>query len=201
MLELTLLSSVVAVAALTAILLGAGRRPLTGGRWRALATVGVVISAGLGSLAAGSPVPLAVGTAIAVISVTAPRRWYAIGALFFASLVVVTAAYAAYLAQATLLLASDPLSLVLGLVLLALEFGAMGLILASAFEMGRDGARRGGPGAAGPRARSGGLRVGRPYPGRPPDLGARYLRLGDRVRPRRSDPCADRGGSPSEDGP
>jgi hypothetical protein len=35
--------------------------------------------------------------------------------------------------QATFLPASDPFSLVLGLVLLALELGAMGLILASAF--------------------------------------------------------------------
>jgi cellulose synthase/poly-beta-1,6-N-acetylglucosamine synthase-like glycosyltransferase len=135
MLELTLLSSVVAVAVLTALLLGAGRRPLAGRRWRALAALGIIIATGLGTFVARSPAPLGVGTAIALVSLVAPRRWFAVGGLFFAALVVATAGYAVYLMQATLLLASDPFSLVLGLVLLALELGAMSLILASAFEM------------------------------------------------------------------
>jgi hypothetical protein len=87
MLELALLSSVITLVALTALLLGAGRRRLAGGRWRAIATIGVIIAAGLGTLVARSPVPLGVGTAIALISAVEPRRWYAIGALFFASLV------------------------------------------------------------------------------------------------------------------
>ena len=135
MLELALLSSVIALVALTALLLGAGRRRLAGRRWRAFAALAVIIAAGLGTLTASSSVPLAVGAAIAFISMVEPRRWYAIGATFFAALLVVTAAYAAYLAQATLLLAADPVSLGLGLVLLALELAAMGIILGSAFEM------------------------------------------------------------------
>jgi cellulose synthase/poly-beta-1,6-N-acetylglucosamine synthase-like glycosyltransferase len=134
-LELALLSSAIAVAALTALLLGAGRRRLAGRRWRALAAGSVLISAGLATFAVSSLVPLAVGSAIALLSATAPRRWYAVGATFFAALAVATGIYAVYLVQATLLLASDPVSLALGAVLLTLELGAMGLILASAFEM------------------------------------------------------------------
>jgi hypothetical protein len=60
---------------------------LAGGRWRAIATIGVIIAGGLGTLVVRSPVPLGVGTAIALISAVEPRRWYAIWALFFASLV------------------------------------------------------------------------------------------------------------------
>jgi len=134
-LEFALLWSVVAVAALTALLLGAGRRRLAGRRWRAIAAGSVLISTGLGTLAVSSLVPLALGTAIALLSATAPRRWYAIGATFFAGLAVATVVYAVYLVLATLLLGGDPLSLALGAFLLALELGAMGLILGSAFEM------------------------------------------------------------------
>ncbi len=135
MLELTLVSSGAALAATTALLLVGGRHPLAGRRWRTLAPLGVIIATGLGSLAAASPVPLAVGTAIAFVSIVEPRRWYAIGATFFAALLVATASYALYLVRATLLLAGDPLSLALGLVLLALELGTMGLIVGSVFEM------------------------------------------------------------------
>jgi cellulose synthase/poly-beta-1,6-N-acetylglucosamine synthase-like glycosyltransferase len=94
-----------------------------------------VLAAGLGGLASSSPVPLAYGAAVAIVVGLSPRRWYAIGATFFAALMVATVAYAVYLVRATLILGSDALSLGLGVVLLLVELGAMGLILASAYEM------------------------------------------------------------------
>ena len=136
MLDLVLLTSVLALAITTGLLLAVGRRPLAGTRWRALAALGLALGAGLAGLANASPTSLAVGVVIAVITVVEPRRWYALGAVFFASLLVSSVAYAAYLARATLLLANaSPTSLAVGVVLLALELGAMGLILGSAFEM------------------------------------------------------------------
>jgi cellulose synthase/poly-beta-1,6-N-acetylglucosamine synthase-like glycosyltransferase len=135
MLELALISSIIGIAALTALLVGAGRRPLAGRRWRSIAACGVVLAAGLGGLASSSPVPLAYGAAVAIVVSLTPRRWYAIGATFFAALMVATVAYAVYLVRATLILGSDALSLGLGAVLLLVELGAMGLILASAYEM------------------------------------------------------------------
>lgn len=56
MLELALLSSVIALVALTALLLGAGLRRLAGGRWRAIATIGVIIAARLGTWRSSSVV-------------------------------------------------------------------------------------------------------------------------------------------------
>jgi len=135
MLDLALLTSVVVLAITTGLLFAVGRRPLAGRHWRTLAALGLAVGAGLGSLASASPAPLAVGVAIAVVTVVEPARWYAVGAAFFATLLVSSVAYAAYLAQATLLLSNDPLSLALGLVLLALELGTMGLIVGSVFEM------------------------------------------------------------------
>lgn len=135
MLELALLSSVVALAVTTGLLLVGGRQPLPGRRWRVLAALGLVLGAAMGSLGSASPAPLGIGAAIALVTVIEPGRWYAIGATFFATLVISSIVYAAYLARATLLIASDPLSLAVGLVLLVLELGVMALILGSAFEM------------------------------------------------------------------
>jgi cellulose synthase/poly-beta-1,6-N-acetylglucosamine synthase-like glycosyltransferase len=135
MLDLALATSVVTVAIMTGLLLGLGRRPMAGWRWRAPALVALLAATGLESLTTGSPVPLAIGIAIALVASLGPRRWYAVGALFLPSLLVATVIYSVYLARAVLLLANDPVSLGLGLFLLALELGAMGLILGSAFEM------------------------------------------------------------------
>ena len=135
MLEVALISSIIGIAALTALLVGAGRRPLAGRRWRSITACGVLLAAVMGALASSSPVPLAYGAAVGIVATLSPRRWYAIGATFFAALMVATVAYAVYLVRATLILGSDALSLGLGVVLLMVELGAMGLILASAFEM------------------------------------------------------------------
>ena len=135
MLGLILLTSVLTLAITTGLLVAVGRQPLGGTRWRALAALGLAFATGLASLANASFTPFAVGVVIAVVTLVEPRRWYVVGAGFFASLLVATVAYTVYLARATLLLASDPPSLAVGLVLLVLEFGAMGLILGSAFEM------------------------------------------------------------------
>jgi len=135
MLDEALLTSVAAVAALTIALLVAGRRPLPGTRWRWFVASCVVVASAVGALVTGSSLPVALGVAIAALSIVQSRNWSAVGATFFAALLVTTFVYAVYLARATLLLGIQPLSVVLGLVLLALEFGALALIVAAAFEM------------------------------------------------------------------
>ncbi len=135
MLDLALLTSIVALAITTGLLLAVGRRPLAGRPWRILAALALAIGVGLGSIASASLTPLAVGAAVAIVIRVEPRRWYPVGGTFLATLLVCSFLYAAYLARATLLLANDPVSLTVGLVLLVLELGAMGLILGSAFEM------------------------------------------------------------------
>jgi cellulose synthase/poly-beta-1,6-N-acetylglucosamine synthase-like glycosyltransferase len=135
MLDQALLTSVAAVAALTIALLAAGRRPLAGTRWRWFVASCVVVASAVSAFVTGSSLPVALGVAIAVLSTVQARNWFAVGATFFAALLVATFVYAVYLARATLLLGIQPLSVVLGLVLLALEFGALALIVAAAFEM------------------------------------------------------------------
>lgn len=135
MLDQALLTSVAAVAALTIALLAAGRRPLAGARWRWFVASCVVVASAVSAFVTGSSLPVALGAAIAVLSTVLSRNWFAVGATFFAALLVTTFVYAVYLARATLLLGIQPLSVVLGLVLLALEFGALALIVAAAFEM------------------------------------------------------------------
>jgi cellulose synthase/poly-beta-1,6-N-acetylglucosamine synthase-like glycosyltransferase len=134
-LNLALATSVAALATASGFLVFLGRRPPPGAAGRLLIVLGIAVLSALGVAASHSLLPAGVAVAIVVVALLSPTRWYAIGSLFFASLLVASALYAAYLARATLLLASDPVSLTLGLVLLGLEFGAMGLILASAFEM------------------------------------------------------------------
>src|SRR5207244_10884344 len=82
----------------------------------------------------GSPLML-IAAAILVISLLAPRRWWAVGSVLLASLVVATGTYTVFLARSTILLALSPLSLVLGLFLLAFEILALALMITSLFEM------------------------------------------------------------------
>ncbi len=70
-----------------------------------------------------------------VLAMLAPRRWWAVGAFALGTLVVATAVYVVYLGRVTVLLATSAPGLVLGLVLLALELGALTLMAASVFEM------------------------------------------------------------------
>jgi hypothetical protein len=132
MLESALLSAVIALAVTTVALISAGRR-----RWRGLPVrlaAPVVVIASITVL--GAPLEaIVVGAAIAAIGSLLPRRWYAAGAWFFASLVVAFTLYAIFLVRATVLLGDEPLSAGLGVILLVLEIGAMSLLASSAFEM------------------------------------------------------------------
>jgi hypothetical protein len=132
MLETVLLSAVSALSVTTLVLLMAGRR-----RWRGRVIRLAPALLLLVSLAAqkAPPETIIVGAAIAVISMLLPRVWYAAGAWFFASLAVAFVAYALFLVQATVLLGDEQLSAGLGVILLALEIGAMSLLASSAFEM------------------------------------------------------------------
>jgi len=131
MLDTALLSALTALTVTTVALLVAGRRRW-GGRVVRLAPLVVVQ---LLAVLEAPPEMNIVVAAIAVIGTFLPRRWYAVGAWFFASLMVAFVLYAVFLVRATALLGDGPLSAGLGLVLLMLEFGAMTLLVASAFEM------------------------------------------------------------------
>jgi len=131
MLDTALLSALTALTVTTVALLVAGRRRW-GGRVVRLAPLVVVL---LLAVLEAPPEMNIVVAAIAVIGTFLPRRWYAVGAWFFASLMVAFVLYAVFLVRATTLLGEGPLSAGLGLVLLMLEFGAMTLLVASAFEM------------------------------------------------------------------
>jgi len=132
MLESALTSAVIALTATTLTLLGAGRRA-RGGRLVRFAVPVVVIALLIQFRV--PPKAIAVGAAIAGIGLVLPRNWYAVGAWFFASLIVAFALYAVFLARATVLLGDEPISVGLGTILLVLELGAMALLAASAFEM------------------------------------------------------------------
>jgi len=132
MLEIALLAAFVTLGASTVGLLVAGRRPWSGFGLRLIGPIALVaLLAALGS----PPETIAVGAAIAVVGWFLPRNWYVIGAWFFASLVVAFVLYAVFLVRATVLLGDAPLSVALGLILLAFEIGALGLLGSSAFEM------------------------------------------------------------------
>jgi cellulose synthase/poly-beta-1,6-N-acetylglucosamine synthase-like glycosyltransferase len=129
-LEDLLATSVASVAAATLGLFVAGRWP---SHFAVRLAPGLLVAL---ALALGAPAGTILGlAAIAVLTVVLPRHWYAVGSWLFASVLVAFAAYTVYLARATILLGGDPVSTTLGIVLLALELGAMGLLLASAFEM------------------------------------------------------------------
>ncbi len=130
MLTNSLVAAVVALAvAPLLLLLAAGTRPLD---WR-VRWVGLIAVL---PAAAGSPEAAATVLAIGAAALgAAARRWYAVGAWLLASLLVTSAVYAAYLVQASILLGDGPASFLLGALLLVLEVGAMGMLLASAFEM------------------------------------------------------------------
>jgi glycosyltransferase involved in cell wall biosynthesis len=132
MLETALLSAVVALTVTTVALISLGRRP-----WRGLVVrlaVPVVVIA-LFTVLGAKPEGMGVGAAIAALGLLLPRNWYAVGAWFFANLVVAFLLYAMFLVRATALLGDEPLSAGLGAILLVLEIGAMGLLASSAFEM------------------------------------------------------------------
>ncbi len=128
MLTTSLVAAVAVLAAATLLLLVAGTRPWSR-RTRTLAFAAVVPAAAV------SPEAVVVALAIGVLAMVLPRRWYAVGAWLFAALLVTTALYVAYLVRASILLGEGPVSLALGLLLLVLETGAIGMLLASAFEM------------------------------------------------------------------
>src|SRR6187200_1286302 len=123
---LTTAAAVTAIA--TLLLLLDGRRPLPFG-----ARLGAFVP-GVLALAFGAPIAV-VGTivAIAVLGLLLPRHWYAIGTWLFAALSVAFLLYTVYLARSVVLLGSDPSSVLLGLILLTLEIGAMVLLLTSTF--------------------------------------------------------------------
>jgi glycosyltransferase involved in cell wall biosynthesis len=150
MLDQALASSVLALAALTLGLLAIGRRGTGWSTWRSLTGLIALTGGAAVAIAGGSPAPLGVGLSIGLLTVSLPRRWTAIGAAFLAALLVATVVYAIYLGQAALLLGGNPASLALGLLLLALELAAMGLILGAAFEMIDALCSEGGPGAVPP---------------------------------------------------
>ncbi len=135
MLDLALQSSVVVLVSATVLLVLAGSRPVAGQRWRISLAVALVASAVAVSIVLASPGPAVAGIATAGVQFLFPRRWYVVGTIFFAGLLVTAAIYGLYLARATFLLTHDLLSLALGAMLLGLEVGAIFLVLASAFEM------------------------------------------------------------------
>ncbi|MGH2427948.1 MAG: glycosyltransferase, partial [Candidatus Limnocylindria bacterium] len=136
LLDSLLLTAAVWLALSTALILTMGRRPL-GRSWRPVGTV-VFGSAAIGVawLVDGAALaPSFTTLALAGLTLLLPRAWWAAGSLFFAGLLGAAATYAVYLLHATLLLGDGALGLTVGLILLGLELGAIGLIVASGFEM------------------------------------------------------------------
>ncbi|TAL08339.1 MAG: glycosyltransferase, partial [Chloroflexota bacterium] len=128
MLTAALASATSALVVLTAFLVFAGRRP-TPFADRLLAFAMLVLAP---VVPVGASVAL---IAIAAVGLILPRYWYAVGAWLFAALVVVSGLYAVYLVRATFLLGGDPVSFLLGLVLLLLQTAAIAMVIGSAFEM------------------------------------------------------------------
>jgi len=132
MLDTALVSAVVALTVTTIALIAAGRR-----RWSGLVlrvVVPVILTVSMVALRA-RPEAVLVGAAIAGLAFVLPRNWYAVGAWFFASLLVSFVLYSIFLLRATVLLGPEPLSAGLGVILLVLEISAMSLLASSAFEM------------------------------------------------------------------
>jgi cellulose synthase/poly-beta-1,6-N-acetylglucosamine synthase-like glycosyltransferase len=130
-----LIFSAIALVVTTGLLMRYGQVAMAGWAWRTLAAILIAAGADLGAIQARSPGPLVAGAAMALVMYIEPRRWYAIGAAFLATLIVSSVAYGWYLIEVTFLLAASPISLALGIVLLFLEVAAMVLIVGSAFEM------------------------------------------------------------------
>lgn len=137
MLEDTLLLAFFALVAGSALLLVAGTR-----RWPGFPSrlgLAALLIVGLWTLGEGLRLAAMAGAlvagAIGFVTLATPRRWFAAGSLFYAALLVTAALYVVYLARATVVTSADLLSATLGVTLLLLEVGAIGLILASAFEM------------------------------------------------------------------
>ena len=125
-----LLTATVATAVATLALILQGRRPVP-----FVARLAGFAPATLAAIL-GAPIEVtATLVAISIVNLVLPRHWYALGAWSFAALSVAFGLYAIYLARSVLLLGADPVSILLGIVLLALEYGAMLLLLGSAFEM------------------------------------------------------------------
>jgi cellulose synthase/poly-beta-1,6-N-acetylglucosamine synthase-like glycosyltransferase len=124
-------------AAGTLVLLGVGKAAVAGRASRLAMTLAVgVVLAGIARLIGLDPAAeVEVGVAVTLLSLAAPSRWWAGGAIFWAGLVSSTGVYLIYLGRATFLLGSTPESALLGAVLLVLEVAATALILGSAFEM------------------------------------------------------------------
>jgi cellulose synthase/poly-beta-1,6-N-acetylglucosamine synthase-like glycosyltransferase len=124
-------------AAGTLVLLGVGKAAVVGRASRLAMTLAVgVVLAGIARLIGLDPAAeVEVGVAVILLSLAAPSRWWAGGAIFWAGLVSSTGVYLIYLGRATFLLGSTPESALLGAVLLVLEIAATVLILGSAFEM------------------------------------------------------------------
>jgi cellulose synthase/poly-beta-1,6-N-acetylglucosamine synthase-like glycosyltransferase len=112
-------------------------------RARAARSLGVVVAGsglvvGLGAVAAAAtrePAAAITGLAIGLVAAAVPSRWTVTGAVFAGALATLCVVYVVTLVRATIVLGGGPLGLTLGLVLLALELGAMALIVAAAFEM------------------------------------------------------------------
>ncbi len=146
MLNATLGLSAAVVGVATLMLLVAGRWPIGGYVLRSALLVvlvlGVATALGLVDVRAlraappnpADPVSL-VGAAVLVVALLTPRRWWAVGSITFASLVVATVLYAMYLVSVTVALTNGPLSFVLGLLLLGFQVVALSLMIASLFEM------------------------------------------------------------------
>jgi cellulose synthase/poly-beta-1,6-N-acetylglucosamine synthase-like glycosyltransferase len=121
----------------TPVLFAAGRRGSDGRLVRfVLGATGLLLVAGAITVAGDDPIPaITVGLPGLGVAQLLPRRWRAAGAAFFAQLLLLSGLYVVYLGRATLLLGAEPVGLALGSVLLLLETGALGLIIAAAFEM------------------------------------------------------------------
>jgi hypothetical protein len=121
----------------TAVLVVAGRRGPAGRPVRiAIGLLGLLIAAA-GAVGTGNDpaATIAAGIAGLVVGLFMPARWRPVGSVFFGQLLVVAAIYVVYLGQATVLLGRDPIGLALGTILFLVELGALGLIVAAAFEM------------------------------------------------------------------
>ncbi len=128
--------STLLMAFTTAILFTAGRSRISARVWRIpLVVVPGAIAAWLtGQLEPASPASLITAASL-VVALASPREWWAAGAAAFGSLVVGTVVYAAYLVGVTVALTDSPVGLLLGLVLLAIEFAALALMTAAVFEV------------------------------------------------------------------
>jgi cellulose synthase/poly-beta-1,6-N-acetylglucosamine synthase-like glycosyltransferase len=142
LIELLALSAAFSAAA-TILLLVIGRLEVPGYFSRVAVVAGLALVIGIlsghridQSLPAnpGDPLILVAGV-ILVLSLFVPRRWWAVGSVAFASLLLATAIYVAYLARITFVLAGGPLGLALGVFLLAFEILALVLMVLSVFEM------------------------------------------------------------------